>query len=173
VPHPSESGFLFAAIHAGVTASSRSHTEQAVSKRERNSHCRMEESIESTERLQSQERKRRSAKNAARRASSGYRQYLGECKHQSSPFPLLAESARNGAPGPRHHPLNGGYLGLSSTACALPLALVASQRIWPEALMSTASVRVKPVPEGIRVLRSTNPVAVEIKGTCLPGLNGL
>ena len=127
----------------------------------------------STERLQSQERKRRSAKTAARRASSGYRQYLGECKHQAAPFPLLAKGARNGAPGPRHPQLNVGYFGLSSTAWALPLALVASQRIWPEALMSTASVRVKPVPEGIRVLRSTNPVAVEIKGTCLPGLNGL
>ena len=66
-----------------------------------------------------------------------------------------------------------GHFGLSSTACSLPLALVASQRIRPDSLMSTASVRVKPVPEGIRVLRLTNPLAVEMKGTCLPALKGL
>jgi hypothetical protein len=64
------------------------------------------------------------------------------------------------------------YFGLSSTACSLPPALLASQRIWPESLIPTASVNVKPVPDGMRVLRSTNPFAVEMKGTCFPGLNG-
>ena len=62
---------------------------------------------------------------------------------------------------------------LSSTACSLPLALVASQRIWPESLMPTASVRVKPEPAGISVLRLTSPPAVVMKGTCFPALKGL
>jgi hypothetical protein len=65
------------------------------------------------------------------------------------------------------------YFGLSSTACSLPLALVPSQRIWPDSLIATASVRMKPVPEGTRVLRLTNPLAVEMKGTCFPALKGL
>src|SRR5450631_4292714 len=64
------------------------------------------------------------------------------------------------------------YLGLSNTARSLPPALFASQRIWPEALIPRASVSVKPVPGGISVLRSTNPFAVAMKGTCFPGLGG-
>jgi hypothetical protein len=36
---------------------------------------------------------------------------------------------------------------VSSTACLLPLALVALQRIWPESLIPTASGMVKPVPK--------------------------
>ena len=65
------------------------------------------------------------------------------------------------------------YLELGSTACSLPLALVPSQRIWPDSLIATASVRMKPVPEGIRVLRLTNPLAVEMKRTCFPALKVL
>jgi hypothetical protein len=50
---------------------------------------------------------------------------------------------------------------MSSTACSAPPALLASQRISPESLIPTASVRVKPVPEGISVLRFTNPLVRE------------
>ena len=44
-----------------------------------------------------------------------------------------------------------GYFGVSMTACAEALVLVAVQRIWPESLTPAASVMVKPELEGIRI----------------------
>lgn len=64
------------------------------------------------------------------------------------------------------------YFGVSRTACAEPLVLVAVQRISPESLIPTASVMVKPELEGISALRSTSTPLRRMKPTCLPGLNG-
>jgi hypothetical protein len=45
------------------------------------------------------------------------------------------------------------YFGVSSTACSLPPALTASKRIWPESLIATAAVNVKPLPAAISVIQ--------------------
>ncbi len=64
------------------------------------------------------------------------------------------------------------HFGVSKTACSIPLALFASQRICPELLIATASVRVNPVPAAISEFRFTKPLDPATNGTCFPGLGG-